>query len=217
MLNLLFSKNKEKKLFHILKFLFIIILGSCQNTPRPLSSALSEVEKKNVEILFNYLFFDNPGIYVLYGSKPMSDSPLPPELNLTREEIAKLIDSLPEELRKNADVIECDYNKQWALWEKIQDRFNITKFILAKRICENAESIYIVDVEKTISILSHNYNLFKSVAGTDFSPSEKVHEIKNPDSLFWGKILQDDFAMGLLYGFGEENVRLFNEKASNVE
>jgi len=56
---------------------------------------------------------------------------------------------------------------------------------------------------------SANYPFFKKLVGGDFSVKKVIQEIQNQDSLFWKKVLSNHKAMGLLFGFGEENIQLF--------
>lgn len=171
---------------------------------------LSAEEQASIEPIFRYLLFDNYGVFVLFGSKPMCDALLPPQLSY--EETQKLLEEMPENVRQQVDILETniDLKQAWENWQKIQQRFHIKKYILIKI----SDSIYLVSIPKAVEILNENYPFFKELLGTEFSPEEIVDQMKDSQSIFWKKILHNHTAMGLLYGYGDANIKIFKQNLS---
>jgi hypothetical protein len=135
---------------------------------------------------------------------------LPPQLDW--EEADKLLAEMPENIRREVHILETsiDLHQAWEKWEKVQSHLCMKKYLLAKR----DDSIYLVNTDKVAQIMRENYPFFRQLLGTDFCPEDSVLELKNPDSVFWEKLLQNHTAMGMLYGFGKDNAELFQKNMS---
>lgn len=207
---------KKISIIHIVKFFFILFFSAaCTN--HSILSSLTKEERKDLEYFFRYLMIHGQGSYVLFGSKPLCQKSF----------------SLSQELSRMNNHRR-DLKKGWEVWEKIKKDVDGRRFVLThysetialqwpdQRIDERIVHLFtIADVKKTALVLARNYTLFKSLTGVDFHPMEIVYELENPDSEFWSKILFSSLeqtpdpilrhqAMGLLYGFSEENALLFS-------
>jgi hypothetical protein len=76
---------------------------------------------------------------------------------------------------------------------------------------DSCTSVFFVDVLKMALVLQENYEIFKSMAGIDFNPSEEVLEMEKATSPFWQAFRQNSTALhwGILFGFGKENAYAF--------
>lgn len=184
-------------------------VASCQKESLP---KLSREEKELIEPIFNFILFEHPGAFVLFGSKPMSACSLPPRESYTKEELQRQIAALPEASRKQALIVHCDLNTQWDAWKDISAKFPpMKKFLLIERPSGISRDVFVVNSEMCSGIIHKNYPFFKDLLGSDFSVNEAVLSIQNNESIFWEKVLSNHKAMGLLFGFGEENIQIFVE------
>src|SRR5690606_31752382 len=122
-------------------------------------------------------------------------------------------------------------NKGWDIWKKMKR--NGHKYILVrisrpffmewpcgKREEKILYEFILADPKKTAFVLAKHYDLFKDLTGVDFHPLEIVFELENSDSAFWNQLLfpssndkdliKSYRALGLLFGFGDENSLLFS-------
>lgn len=168
-------------------------------------------EKIALEPLFNYIFFENYGAFVLFGSKPLCEIQLPPYLSI--EDSKRMLEEIPEEIKKNGRLVEVktNYYERWERWKKIQSRFSIVKYLFVER----SQTIFLIDIGKTARVFKENYDFFKKITGKNFSPINAVFEIQDQNSDFWKKVFQNHIAMGLLYGFGKDNAELFDRNMSS--
>ncbi len=193
-----------------LKWIFVTLLffAGCQQRA---STNLTLEERQQLEPLFNYVFFQNPGVFVLFGSKPMSECSLPPLDSMSKEEAQKAFESMPESLRAQACLVECHLNEQWEVWKTVSKRLPLSsKYLLIEKNHGQGRILFFVHVVKCQEVIAAHYPYFKELLGNDFSVPTAVLEIQNERSEFWNKALTDHKAMGLLFGFGEENIALFD-------
>lgn len=201
-----------------LKFLFLtfFFITGCSNSTQNQShnfSFLSEEERTNLEHLFNYLFFENHGAFVLFGSKPLCEAQIFPKIDRNQE--IKLWDQLPEEVKKNASLEECEYDLKacWETWERVKKHFKINNYLIVEwPFAQNPNCcwVYIVNIQKMAITLSENYSIFREIAGEDFNPLEAVFEIENIESAIWNKWFSHHLTKGLLFGFGKNNSFFFD-------
>ena len=212
-INLLRARNTA--MFSFLKFFFIIFLVSCSQYS-PLSS-LTKEERNDLEYFLRMLMFHDSGSYVLFGSKPLCFGAF-----------------IEAEEREKMDHYRRNMNKGWNAWQKIKGDVNSRRYVLVKisqpfniqwpdhrddqRILHR---FLLADVKKTALVLERHYEFYKSIVGEDFHPLEVVYDLENPDSSFWNAILFSSSrkdrdpvkihkAIGLLFGFGEDNATLFS-------
>lgn len=206
------SLVKRKAFIYPLVFLGMIFLNSCSFFKKGVNTiCLSQEEKASLESLFNYMLFEDSGVFVLFGSKPLCEMQFPPFLSL--EESEKAIEQIPDEIKEIGHLVEVktDYLKEWRKWKKIKNRFPIEKYLFAER----GSSFFLIDKERTAQVIRENYGFFKKIIGFDFSPRKVVLEIEDQNSSFWTAVFQDHIAMGVLYGFGRKNAELFSDVAQN--
>lgn len=174
-----------------------------------------------MENFFTGLMLQNPAIYTLCGSKPMTCITLH---YLTDEEIQEYYDQMTEEEKKTAIYVE-DYQltQNWEKWEQIRSRFPINRYIIYKKnntVNSKFAEIYFVDPLKVANVMSENYDVFRDAVGFDFDPYHEASQIEK-GSVFWDKIAGNPVFSGILFGFGPKNSFAFYwehwEKPENSE
>ncbi len=188
--------------------LFLAILffvGGCHKTTQPPTYELSSDERIWMETFFTGLMLQNPAIYTLCGSKPMTCITLH---YLTDEEIQAHYDQMTEEDKMSAVYVE-DYQltSNWEKWEQIRAHFPLKRYMIYKKNDASDPKfaqVYFVDPMKVAQVMSENYNLFKEAAGFDFDPSHEASQIEK-GSIFWDKVEKNPITNGLLFGFGLKN------------
>ena len=192
-----------KPLMLFLAILFLVT--ACHKTTQPPTYDLSSEDRVWMETFFTGIMLQNPAIYTLCGSKPMTCVALHYH---TDEEVQTYYDQMTEEEKKTAVYVE-DYQlaQNWEKWELIRSRFPITKYMIYKK--NDTESpkfahIYFVDPIKVASAITENYNVFKDATGFDFDPLQEAFQIEK-GSMFWDKIKGNPITYGILFGFGAKN------------
>jgi len=173
---------------------------------------ITQEEKKELEHFFNYVFFENWGIFVLFGSKPMVEVSLIDFDSMDFE-------GKETKVNKAIRVLHNPY-KGFLVWEKFKDYFKIDKYIVGT--LNNpvfGETFLVVDIKKLALVIADHYEVFKKAVGFDFDPLEMVFDIQNPDSTFWNTVFELDnhVTKGLIFGYGKKNSYFFQWKNQNNE
>ena len=191
-------------------FSILLITAGCHKAEQsPILYDLTTEEKTWLEEFFTGVMLQNPAIYTLRGSKPMTRISIH---YYTDEEIQAYYDQMSEEEKKTAIYVE-DYHlrQNWEKWEKIRDRLHISRFLFYKKNDTGDPkfaSVYFVDPIKIAYTILENYPLFRNVVGFDFNPLQEALEIEK-GSAFWERVNGNATLIGLLYGFGLKNSSLF--------
>jgi hypothetical protein len=196
------------KLIFLVTFFLLLI---CQGQEEKLTSRLTREEKKDLEYFLRYLCIRDAGVFVLFGSKPFCDGGF-----------------LEDVEQKRQWPYERSLIKGWEAWEKVSVTLQTPHYVLVKKVesvslewpdhrVDNriVHHFILADIAKTALILAEHYDTFRTVTGMDFHPLQIVFDLKNPDSIFWNRVfsrngsVESHIALGLLYGFGKNNARLF--------
>lgn len=200
------TKRMRAHLKHFLLFIAILLfVTACYKTTTPPTYDLTSEEKEWMESFFTGLMLQNPAIYTLCGSKPMTCVTL---CYHTGEEIQAYYDQLTEEEKKNAVYVE-DYQlaQNWEKWEQVRSRFPIKRYMIYKKNDTGDPKfaqVYFVDPLKVAQAISENYNVFKDAVGFDFDPYHEAYQIEK-GSVFWDKVETNPVINGILFGFGLKN------------
>jgi hypothetical protein len=209
----------KKKLLAILVLVcfFVFVFASARQTGSQLEF-LTKGEKESLRYLLREIIDRESGAYVLFGSKPLCTG---------------FLKSAPSN-----EASSCDLRQAWQAWNKVTQRFSMERYILTQKPLtmqvkteEGKEEQFslqmavLADIEKTTAILSDHYDLFKSLIGKEFQPRQMVLQLDQSDSSFWNQIfgleengcssVERNQALGLLFGFGEKNARLFTSQAQD--
>ncbi len=189
---------------------------SCGHSPTPKRASpfgITAEQREWMDPFFKELMLEHSAIYTLWGSKPITNCTL---YYYTDEEIQEWYDNMTEEERKTAIVrINPYFEDKWEKWEKIQNQFPMTRYLLFKTknpTCEKSAFVYFVNILETAHVLRQHYALFKEAVGADFDPFEMACDFKNIDSPFWEKARGNAALYGILFGFGERNSWFFQWK-----
>lgn len=185
---------------------------------------LTEEEQADLNYLFRSIFFENYGVFVLFGSKPLSGMYLF-DIPIVEEEQQKWIAAMSKAERAEWEKqieghtpFEFERNpyKGWLVWKKLKEQLNMKRYILVAHPEKKLGnySLMFADIQKVVQSIRDNYTIFREAAGFDFKPQEVALELENPDSLFWKKVFEIDnhVAKGLLFGFGKRNAQLFDQQ-----
>lgn len=170
-----------------------------------------------MESFFVDILFQDPGIYTLWGDKPMTHIPV---WYFTDEQMTAYYESLSEEEKKDVIVSIRSYDlpENWEKWEKIRSRFPIHKYLLFIKHSPEVPgepkyaSIYFINILESALVVQEHYDLFKKKLGHDFDPLDMILLAENDDSEFWKTVNDDSLLFGLLCGFGERNSSCFHWK-----
>ncbi|NGX44943.1 MAG: hypothetical protein K940chlam2_00083 [Chlamydiae bacterium] len=168
---------------------------------------------------FEEFFLNSPGIYTLFGTKPLSEISLnDATYDKWLEELKPHLEGLPEKdrakkLKKLKEY--CDQNllpsywEKWMHWIKNHPSKN---FLFLKRptIYESLSNLSVLNVVEASWIMQEHYDLFSRELGMEFDPFSMSLEFDNPESPFWEKIFSSHLLQGILLGFGERNSYFFN-------
>jgi hypothetical protein len=170
-----------------------------------------------MEPFFQELLLEGSAIYTLWGSKPITRCIL---YYYSEEELQYWYDHMTEEEKKTSFVRENPhFEENWEKWEKIQDQFPMTRYLLFKtdnpiesKTDPKTAMVYFVNILQTALTMLQHYELFKEAVGTEFNPFDMAYDFKNRDSPFWQLVSDNSALMGILFGYGRENSWMFHWK-----
>lgn len=225
--------NLNKMLFVV----FLFLLSSCAKQDKlsnNLSGCLNPKEKEDLARFFQSLFFDDYGVYVLFGSKPICSS-LVRDQESSKADFAfkKFLSELPQEERKKIEMhiekakrnarethsepfefkkkadLENSCYRGWKVFQTFRERLKLNGFLFRTIPLPrpDAYEILFINIQQTALVLAENYDIFKQAAGMDFHPLQIVFEAEDLNSAFWNNVMsmENHMAKGLLFGFGRRN------------
>ena len=129
----------------------------------------------------NSLLFQDFGVYVLFGSKPMAVTAI---LNneeaeeyqnqiwaaLSEDEKKEYEKELEKEKKKGSLIenLEHDPYQCWKTFQKILKELHVKKFVFGLWPVEDTLSqyqLYIADIQKTALVIEKNYDVFRTIIG----------------------------------------------------
>ena len=103
--------------------------------------------------------------------------------------------------------------KDWKVWEKYQHFFPMEKYSFVKVEKDGSFGFFLVNKEKSYAVIEKNLQLFQDLTGEKVCPHTLLHMLcqgqfayshsSAPCLTLYYK------ALGLLYGYGEENIQVF--------
>ena len=193
-LYLVFSKKKWHLISYFVLFFFLLFFVSGCNIKKPNPYKLSQEDYQALKDFFEGFLFREGGVYTLFGEKPITFDILSDFSTLEEE------GSLPK------------IKNSWLNgWKKVSHRLKTPLFLLTERsspFSKENRAVFLVNIEATASMLKTRYSEFRNFIGYDFDPLSIVFDIEDSESIFWDKILTDDYFLGLVLGYGDINAWL---------
>lgn len=191
--------------------LFISILVLCFSCSPNIH--VTKEEAKWLDKFFTDVFLEQGAVFTLWGTKPITVIPV---YLFTDEEMQILYNELSEEQKKQVVILE-DYDlpKNWEKWKVFQKNLDIKQFAFFLR--DNLENpkipeIWFVNILQTILAIEEHHELFTEILGMNFDSRQVTAEIRDPNSIFWEKVMKEPVLLGILYGFGKYNALSFHQK-----
>lgn len=106
--------------------------------------------------------------------------------------------------------------RAWNVWEKYQDLFPMKKYSLIKVEQGTFFSILLINKEKASAIIKKNLSLFQELVGKKFQARKILKLLCNGAWYFHSNsqcLLTYYKALGLLYGYGKDNVGWYVKRA----
>jgi len=195
----------------------LLIFSSCQKKQ---SEDISPKKMESTEKFLRHALITHSGIYTLVGAKPISEFDC--LVSMPSEEELKQIYNRLSQRTRNTYTFEqvaphfIEEYESWKHWEQIKDQYLGNNFRFFKSPWHQ-EVLFFANLSAVALILDKHYKEFKRAFGSDFEPVQMALEIDSPDSDFWKMCFKDHFLSGLLFGFGEENAKLFSWKLAGKQ
>jgi len=185
-------------------------------------------KEKSLETLFlENVMLREWGLYVLMGSKPMSEFRVNKSCPYEEGDIRSRYLRYVETLNGLTDFIwdiptlseyrfQCKSAKHqhsdrlWDAWRRQESHRASSKFLFIVRTDKGYTGGFFINVPRTIAVLERHYSSFSEVYGKAFEPDLVMKEIRNSESPFWSAVINDHVTFGLLFGYGERNSRRFS-------
>lgn len=194
-------------------FLFLLLLCFSSliaqeiNIKPSISHRIQLIPPKEREILekfFRRLFYHADFSYTLFGLKPMGSI----DYNLHFLSSPQFYKNPEHHLY----LMALD-EKSWKIWEKYQHLFPMEKYAFINIRKNSSFGFLLVNKEKSYAVIEKNLQLYQDFTEKKVCPRTLLHMLCQgqltyslsivPYSLLYYK------ALGLLYGYGEENVQVF--------
>jgi hypothetical protein len=164
-------------------------------------------ERKVVEGFFRRLFYHGDFSYTLLGLKPMGS------IDYSLSHLCFPV--FYKNPKQHLYLMALD-EKDWKVWERYQHLFPMEKYSFVKIEKEGSFGFLLVNKEKSYAVIEKNLQLFQDLTGKKVCPRVLLHILcqgqlaysfsSAPCSALYYQ------ALGLLYGYGEENVQVFIER-----
>ncbi|MCB1067657.1 MAG: hypothetical protein KDK96_12165, partial [Chlamydiia bacterium] len=164
-------------------------------------------DRKVLLRFFKRLFYHGDFSYTLLGQKPMGS--IDYNLNLLA------VPQFYKEPQKHLFLMALD-EKGWETWEKYKNFFPLKGYAFIKVKQDSFFGFLLVNKEKTLAVIKDNLSVFQELIGEEICASKLLEMLcdgkfgyyhsNTPSLVTYYKVL------GLLYGYGEENVRAFAKR-----
>ncbi|CCB87904.1 hypothetical protein SNE_A00260 [Simkania negevensis Z] len=169
-------------------------------------------DRKILSRFFKRLFYHGDFSYTLLGQKPMGS--IDYNLNLLA------FPQFYKEPQKHLFMMALD-EKGWKIWEKYKNLFLLRKYSFIKVKHESFFGFLLINKEKTFEVIKDNLPVFQELVGEEICASKILamlcdgkfgyYHSNAPSLVTYYKVL------GLLYGYGEENVKAFIKREQLIQ
>ncbi|NGX37604.1 MAG: hypothetical protein K1000chlam2_00760 [Chlamydiae bacterium] len=170
-----------------------------------------------MEAFLKHVMIENAGIYTLVGSKPITEFAIIPIID--EKEKQELYNAQTDLFKKHISFEKFkptkeDGKKLWRDWKKVENEYLGEQF----RFVEDAnwKGGIFINIRAVLMILDKYYEDFSKVTGQSFEPDKAVYWVGDHSQSFWRKVQKNHYLMGLLFGFGEKNAKLFQQESKKM-
>lgn len=166
-------------------------------------------DRERLTRFFRRLFYHGDFAYTLLGRKPMGSVDY--NLNLLA------FPQFYKEPEKHLFLMALD-KRGWKIWEQYKDLFPMKKYSFIKVEHDTFFGILLINKKKAYAIIKENLLLFQELVGKKLHAREILNLLCNGQFEYYHSnispcLLAYYEALGLLYGYGKENVKAFIKKA----
>jgi hypothetical protein len=166
-------------------------------------------ERASLTKFFRRLFYHGDFAYTLLGRKPMGSI----DYNLNLLAFPKFY----KEPEKHLLLMALD-KKGWRIWEQYKDLFPMKRYSFIKVEYDTFFGILLINKEKAHAVIKENLSLFQRLVGKKLHAKKILKLLCNGQFGYYHSnntycLLDYYEALGLLYGYGKENVRAFIKRA----
>lgn len=203
-------------------FLFSFLLAFCslthlnaQDISNSVATQIKLIPCEDRKVLlrfFKRLFYHGDFSYTLLGQKPMGS--IDYNLNLLA------FPQFYKEPQKHLFLMALD-EKGWEIWEKYKDLFPLKKYSFIKEKHDNFFGFLLINKEKTFAVIKDNLPVFQELIGERIGSSEILTMLCNGTFGYYhsstSSLATYYKALGLLYGYGKENVKAFVKREELIQ
>lgn len=203
-------------------FLFSFLLAFCslthlnaQDISNSVATQIKLIPCEDRKVLlrfFKRLFYHGDFSYTLLGQKPMGS--IDYNLNLLA------FPQFYKEPQKHLFLMALD-EKGWEIWEKYKDLFPLKKYSFIKEKHDNFFGFLLINKEKTFAVIKDNLPVFQELIGEKISAREIFTMLCNGSFGYYhsstSSLVTYYKALGLLYGYGKENVKAFVKREELIQ
>lgn len=155
-------------------------------------------DRENLERLFYQLIDDDHFGYTLFGDKPVS--------------IGSYFKVTPWE--NYIELGQCDgvFWKNWGIWEKYKNQFDIKKYLIIKEESDFVYEVVIINKNEFIKTISTHLNIFENILKKEINPILFLSEIEQGKISFSNSIQNNIVLLGICLGYGKNNSLFFSQK-----
>lgn len=174
---------------------------------------ISAVERKELEVFFRNLFYEDLFAYTLYGDKPMSFS----DYSLKDPSPQELLKILPLDQCCEEILLEhCEpakfLNHRWLLWKKYSHPLKMENYRLMEKSIVSRPRLLLINKNAFIQIVDENLDLFREILGPHLTAAHLLDRIVHEKTDLLEILHNHQGLLGILLGFGRYNSMLFYEK-----
>lgn len=169
-----------------------------------------------VEDFLNQFLFEEGGAYTLIGNKPLTDMLI---FTGSQEDIS--LDHIRSDSLEQMVYIDDNSLNRWNAWKKFSKNFRFKNFIFLEKRCPRDPTylwVVLINLPKTLQVIQSHPKLFDKIfSGDNLNIKELTTQLMDPHCNFTDALFYDHYLSGLLHGYGEENSRIFADRAKNKQ
>lgn len=214
----------------MLKILFIsciaisLFFSSCShqqthsNTNKKKMVSISNEDKVWMKEFFRKILLEEETpIYTIFGTKPLSGFAIDRgAFKEFKKDVQTYISDLSKEdlecIKRYTKKHENDetFARYWDKWLNFIKQYPNSPFLFLEKPShlEGTHNGYILNIQEMVWTLKKHYAIFQQETQMEFDPLKITLEFPL-FPLFWEKVFQNSYLLGICFGFGEKNAYLF--------